>query len=492
MFNLDLYNENLNYGMFGEAFDKFREECGIFGIYNRRGDNNEIGRTAYFGLYALQHRGQESCGIAVGTDSQIVYHKDMGLVPEVFGEDVLRCLKGRMAIGHVRYSTTGASLRENAQPLVMSYSAGQIALAHNGNLVNTVKLRRILEEKGDIFQTTIDTEVILKLLFRYYSSGLEIHESLIRLMHDIKGSYALVMLISGYLVGVRDPYGIRPLCLGKIEEETYVLASESCALDVVNAKFLRDIEPGEIIIIGQEGIKSFNCGQMVDTKLCVFEYVYFARPDSIIDGSSVYNARIEAGRRLAIEHPVEADLVIGVPDSGVIPAIGYSMESGIPYGNGLFKNTYVGRTFIQPNQKQRDSSVRVKFNPLRSEIEGKRIIMIDDSIVRGTTTRRIVRMLKSAGAKEVHVRISSPPVKYPCHFGIDTPSRNQLVASTSPTEDIRRMIEADSLGYLSIEGLLKTPVGVRCGLCTGCFDGRYPIEITNNNIQETENNIEMT
>ncbi len=462
-----------------KTIDKFKDQCGVFGIYSKIGDNCETGRITYFALYALQHRGQESCGIAVGANRKIIYHKDMGLVPEVFGEEVLQHLKGRMAIGHVRYSTTGASLRENAQPLVMSYSAGQIALAHNGNLVNTQKLRRALEEKGDIFQTTIDTEVILKLFFRYYSSGMGIDDSLIKLMHDIKGSYALVMLTSEYLVGVRDPYGIRPLCLGKIEEdEAYVLASESCALDAVNARFIRDIEPGEIIMIGQEGIKSLHCGQKTDAKLCVFEYIYFARPDSIIDGASVYNARIEAGRRLATEHPVKADMIIGVPDSGVAPAIGYSMESGIPYGNGLLKNIYVGRTFIQPNQKQRDDSVRVKFNPLRSEIEGKRIVMIDDSIVRGTTTRRIVRMLKDAGAKEVHVRISSPPVKYPCHFGIDTPSRNQLVASILPIEEIRQMIEADSLGYLSLEGLLKTPIGVRCGLCTGCFNGRYPIEIT--------------
>lgn len=466
-----------------EPIDKFKDECGVFGIYSRSGDNSETGRITYFALYALQHRGQESCGIAAGSNSQIIYHKDMGLVPEVFNNDVLQYLKGRMAIGHVRYSTTGASLRENAQPLVMKYSSGQIALAHNGNLVNTVRLRKNLEEKGNIFQTTIDTEVILRLFFTYYSSGLGIVNSLEQLMHDIKGSYALVMLIPGYLVGVRDPRGIRPLCLGKIEEnEAHVIASESCAFDAINAKFIRDIEPGEILLIGQEGIKSIHCGEKTDSKLCVFEYIYFARPDSIIDGASVYNARIEAGRRLAIEHPANADLIIGVPDSGVAPGIGYSRESGIPYGNGLLKNVYVGRTFIQPDQKQRDNSVRVKFNALRSEIEGKRIVMIDDSIVRGTTTRRIVHILKDAGAQEVHVRISSPPVMYPCHLGIDTPSRKQLVASMSSIEDIRRMIEADSLGYLSLEGLLQTPVGARCGLCTGCFDGSYPIETTESDI----------
>lgn len=454
--------------------DKLREECGVFGIYDN--DQLDVARLTYYGLYALQHRGQESAGIAVNDKGTILYHKDMGLVPEIFDEVVLNHLKGQIAIGHVRYSTTGASLRENAQPMVIKYRNGQMALAHNGNLVNAGELRESLEENGAIFQSTIDSEVILNLISRYRISSTTIEEAIQKMMLDVNGSYAIVVLTPKRLIGVRDPLGIRPLCLGKIQN-SYVLASETCALDAIGAEYIRDVAPGEIILIGEDGLKSVMPERQLKSKLCIFEFVYFARPDSYIDGASVQRARIEAGRRLALEHPVDADVVIGAPDSGLTAALGFSMQSGIPYGQGLLKNRYVGRTFIQPNQGQRENGVRIKFNTMRSEIEGKRVVMVDDSIVRGTTTRRIVQMIKNAGAKELHMRVSSPPIKYPCHFGIDTPSRKQLVASEHEVEEIRELIGADSLGYLSLEGLLGTPVGARCGFCTACFDGDYPMEV---------------
>lgn len=454
--------------------DKLKEECGVFGIYDN--DQLDVARLTYYGLYALQHRGQESAGIAVNDKGTILYHKDMGLVPEIFDEVVLNHLKGQIAIGHVRYSTTGASLRENAQPMVIKYRNGQMALAHNGNLVNAGELRESLEENGAIFQSTIDSEVILNLISRYRISSTTIEEAIQKMMLDVSGSYAIVVLTPKRLIGVRDPLGIRPLCLGKIQN-SYVLASETCALDAIGAEYIRDVAPGEIILIGEDGLKSVMPERQLKSKLCIFEFVYFARPDSYIDGASVQRARIEAGRRLALEHPVDADVVIGAPDSGLTAALGFSLQSGIPYGQGLLKNRYVGRTFIQPNQGQRENGVRIKFNTMRSEIEGKRVVMVDDSIVRGTTTRRIVQMIKNAGAKELHMRVSSPPIKYPCHFGIDTPSRKQLVASEHGVEEIRELIGADSLGYLSLEGLLETPVGARCGFCTACFDGNYPMEV---------------
>lgn len=455
-------------------FGKLGEECGVFGIYNN-GDL-DVARLTYYGLYALQHRGQESAGIAVNDNGTILHHKDMGLVPEIFNEVILNHLKGKIAIGHVRYSTTGASLRENAQPMVIKYKNGQLALAHNGNLVNAAELRGQMEESGAVFQSTNDTEVIANLISRYRISSINIEETLTKVMKDIKGSYALVILTPTRLIGIRDPLGIRPLCIGIIGN-SYVLASESCALDAVGARFERDVNPGEIVMIDSDGVKSVQTEVPEKSQLCIFEFVYFARPDSCIDGVSVHQARIEAGMILAREHPVDADLVIGAPDGGLNAALGFSRESGIPYGQGLLKNRYVGRTFIQPDQEQREAGVRIKFNAMRSEIEGKRVVMVDDSIVRGTTTRRIVQMLKDAGAKEVHMRVSSPPYRYPCYFGIDISSSKQLVASSHSLEEIRRMIGADSLGYLSLEGLLKTPKGAKCGFCTACFNADYPMEV---------------
>jgi amidophosphoribosyltransferase len=454
--------------------DKLREECGVFGIYNN--DQHDVARLTYYALYSLQHRGQESAGIAVNDDGTILYHKDMGLVPEIFNEVVLNHLKGKIGIGHVRYSTTGGSYRENAQPMVIKYKNGQMALGHNGNLVNAGILRDKLEENGAIFQSTIDSEVILNLISRYRVSYESLEDALVKMMQDIKGSYALVILTPKRLIGIRDPLGIRPLCIGLIDN-SYVLASETCALDAVGAEFVRDVNPGEIVLIGEDGLTSIQTEVPDISKLCIFEFVYFARPDSFIDGASVHQARMEAGRRLAIEHPVDADLVIGAPDSGLTAALGFSMESGIPYGQGLLKNRYVGRTFIQPDQSKRETGVRIKFNAMKNAIEGKRIVMIDDSIVRGTTTKRIVQMLKDAGALEVHMRVSSPPIKFSCYFGIDTPSRKNLVASNHTIEEIGKMIGADSLGYLSLEGLLSTPIGAKCGFCTACFYGNYPMDV---------------
>jgi len=458
----------------GIRWDKLREECGVFGIFNK--DDHDVARMTYYALYALQHRGQESAGMAVNDNGTILYHKDMGLVPDVFNEIILNHLKGKMAIGHVRYSTTGDNTRENSQPMVIKYRNGQLALGHNGNLVNASELREKLEEAGAIFQSTNDSEVILNLISRYSLISESIEEAIQKMMQDVRGSYSIVLLTPDKLIGMRDPLGIRPLCIGLLGN-SYVLASESCALDAVGAKFIRDVDPGEIVIISDDGLNSIRSDVKEESRLCIFEFIYFARPDSFLDGASVYQARIEAGRRLAMEHPVESDLVIGAPDSGITAAIGYSMESGIPYGQGLIKNRYVGRTFIQPTQAQRETGVRIKLNVMKNAIEGKRLVIIDDSIVRGTTTKRIVQALKEAGAKEVHMRVSSPPMKYPCYFGVDIPSSKQLVASISSVEEVRKLIGADSLAYLSLEGLLSTPVGARCGFCSACFSGEYPMEV---------------
>lgn len=454
--------------------DKLNEECGVFGIYDQ--DGYDCARLTYYGLYALQHRGQESCGIAVNDDGTIIHHKDMGLVPEVFNDVILNHLKGQIAVGHVRYSTTGASFRENAQPLVTKYVKGTLTLAHNGNLINAAALRSELEQSGAIFQTTIDSEVIAYLVARERVNCGSVEEAVKRAMTRIKGSYALVVMSPRKLIGVRDPLGIRPLSIGRLGN-SYVLASETCALDSISAEFIRDVEPGEIIVIDRNGLRSIKDNCSGKSRMCIFEFIYFARPDSIIEGANVYEARKEAGRILAKEHPVEADLVIGVPDSGFSAALGFAEESGIPYGEGLIKNRYIGRTFIQPLQSQREQGVRIKLNALKRSVEGKRIVMVDDSIVRGTTSRRIVQMLKDAGATEVHMRISSPPIKYPCYFGIDTPSRTQLVASNHSIEEIRQKVSADSLGFLSIEGLLQTPINAKCEFCTACFSGDYPMEV---------------
>ncbi|HEX2925257.1 MAG TPA: amidophosphoribosyltransferase [Ruminiclostridium sp.] len=461
---------------FDERMDKMHEECGVFGIYSLDNNDVDVAGLTYYGLYALQHRGQESCGIAVSDKETIVFHKDMGLVPEIFDKVILNHLKGTMAVGHVRYSTTGASRRENAQPIVVRSRNGQIALAHNGNIVNASILREQMEDNGTIFQTTNDTEVLVNLITKHSITSVTLEEAVEKMMHDVKGSYGLILITANKLVGARDPFGIRPLCIGKTPT-AYVLASESCALDAVNAEFIRDVEPGEIVIIENNEIRSIRPFNKKDTKLCIFEFVYFARPDSVIDGASVQQSRYEAGKRLAIEHPVDADVVIGVPDSGISAAIGFSKQTGIPYGEGLVKNRYVGRTFIQPSQGMREVAVRIKHNAIRKSIEGKRVVVIDDSIVRGTTTRRIVQVLKKAGAKEVHMRVSSPPIKFPCYFGIDISSRQELVADKLSVEEIREMICADTLGYLSLEGLLQTPVGSRCGFCTSCLNGNYPIEV---------------
>ncbi len=461
---------------FDERMDKMHEECGVFGVYSLDGNEVDVAGLTYYGLYSLQHRGQESAGIAVSDRETIVYQKDMGLVPEIFDKVMLSHLKGTMAVGHVRYSTTGASRRENAQPIVVRSRNGQLALAHNGNIVNASVLREQMENIGTIFQTTNDTEVLINLITKHSITSETLEEAVEKMMVDVKGSYGLILMTASKMLGVRDPYGIRPLCIGKTAG-AYVLASESCALDAVNAEFIRDVEPGEIVIIENDEIRSVRPFNNKDTKLCIFEFVYFARPDSVIDGASVQQSRYEAGKRLAIEHPVEADVVIGVPDSGISAAIGFSNQTGIPYGEGLVKNRYVGRTFIQPSQGMREVAVRIKHNAIRKSVEGKRVVIIDDSIVRGTTTRRIVQILKKAGAKEVHMRVSSPPIKFPCYFGIDISSRKELVADKLSVEEIREMICADTLGYLSLEGLLKTPIGSKRGFCSACLDGNYPIEV---------------
>ena len=458
--------------------DKLHEECGVIGIYAP--EQPAVSQMLCFGLIALQHRGQESAGIAVLKGDKMQYYKEMGLVQEVFNNEILDRLPADIGIGHVRYSTTGESYVSNAQPLVVRYKGGSIALAHNGNLVNASAIRDRLEDEGSIFQTSIDSEVIANLIARNYHLGMK--EAVVESVKEIKGSFALVVMIDHMLVGVRDPHGLRPLSIAKLDGG-YVLASETCAHDVVGAEFIRDVEPGEIVIIDKNGISSIRYEQSTKKALCAFEYVYFARPDSFIDGKNVFIARKESGKILARENPVDADMVIAVPDSGVAAAIGYAEESGIPYNIGMIKNKYMGRTFIQPDQKSRELAVRLKLNVMKENVAGKRLILIDDSIVRGTTSKRIVSMLKAAGAKEVHIRVSSPPVMHPCYFGIDTPNRVQLVGATHSLEEIRRMIGADSIAYLSVEGLLSSIGNVsdkpdhKCGLCTACFDGDYPMDV---------------
>ncbi len=465
----------LDFSKFDAESDGIHEACGVLGISDYRDD--DLAHIMYFGLYALQHRGQESCGIAINNNGEIVGQKGIGLVPEVFTEKTLDRMDGTSAIGHTRYSTTGGSSIENSQPLIFNYKGGRMALAHNGNLVNATKIRYDLENRGAIFQTSTDSEVIANLISRYGLKYKDLEEVLKKTMDVIEGAYALVVLTQKKLVGIRDPWGLRPLCIGKLGS-SYVLASENCAFDAIGADFVRDIEPGEIVFIEDSSLKSIKTNYNKAHKSCIFEHIYFARPDSVIDGASIYRSRLEAGRLLAREHPVEADLVVGVPDSGITAAIGYSRESGIPYGEALIKNRYVGRTFIQPNQKLRERSVGIKLNALREEIQGKRIIIIDDSIVRGTTSYKIVQMLKNAGAKEVHMRISSPPVLNPCYFGIDISSKEHLIAANYSIEEIRESINADSLAFLTVESLLKTPIGAPVNsFCTGCFTGEYPMRV---------------
>ena len=454
------------------------EECGVFGMYDF--DGGDVASTIYYGLFALQHRGQESCGIAVsetnGPKGKVTSYKGMGLVNEVFTQDNLEPMHGDIGVGHVRYSTAGASTRENAQPLVLNYVKGTLALAHNGNLINAMELRKDLEYTGAIFQTTIDSEVIAYHIARERLNSNSVEEAVGRAYQKIKGAFALVVMSPRKLVGARDPYGFKPLCIGK-RDNAYILASETCALDTIGAEYVRDVLPGEIVTITPEGgIQSDLSLALPKEKeaRCIFEYIYFARPDSHIDGVSVYASRIKAGRFLAMDSPVDADLVVGVPESGNAAALGYSLQSGIPYGTAFVKNGYVGRTFIKPKQSSRESSVRVKLNVLKEAVDGKRIIMIDDSIVRGTTSDRIVKMLRDAGATEVHVRISSPPFLWPCYFGTDIPEREQLIAYNRSIEDIRKIIGADSLGYLGVERLEEMVGGL--SICKGCFTGTYPME----------------
>ncbi len=447
------------------------DECGVIGVF---GCENAASLT-YFGLVALQHRGQESAGIAVSDGTTIKLHKDMGLVGDIFEQGHFEELQGKLSIGHVRYATAGGRTINNAQPFLNTFKLGSIALAHNGQLVNYEPLREMLEDSGSTFSSTSDTEVILKLIARAYKKGLE--QSVFNTINLIKGSYALCILTEDTLIGVRDPNGIRPLCLGKVGEG-YVLASESCAIDAMNGELIRDIEPGETVIISKDGIKSYKPEDKVQKQTCVFEYVYFARPDSIIDDISVQSARYKMGAALAKESSVDADVVVGVPDSGIGAAMGYSKESGIPYVSGIVKNKYIGRTFIAPTQKERENMVFVKLNALRSDLDGKRVVVIDDSIVRGTTSRRLVQILRRAGATEVHFRVSSPPVKFPCYLGIDTPSKNELISSTHELEEIRKEIGADSLAFISLDGMLnalKDCCKESDGFCKGCFIGEYPV-----------------
>ena len=457
--------------------DRLHEECGVFGIYDF--DGNDVASTIYYGLFALQHRGQESCGIAVsdtnGPKGKASILKGMGLVNEVFVQEDLEKLTGNIGIGHVRYSTAGSSTRENAQPLLLNYIKGTLGLAHNGNLINTPELRRELERTGAIFQTTIDSEVIAYHIARERVNTHNVEQAVNLAMRKIKGAYSLIIMSPRKLIGARDPFGFKPLCIGK-RDNAYILASETCALDTISAEYVRDVEPGEIVTITKDGIVS-DTSLCIPKKMearCIFEYIYFARPDSIIDSVSVYNSRITAGKYLALDSPVEADVVVGVPESGNAAALGYSLQSGIPYGTAFVKNGYVGRTFIKPKQSNRESSVKVKLNVLKEAVNGKRVIMIDDSIVRGTTSGRIVKMLREAGACEVHVRISSPPFLHECYFGTDIPSREQLIAYHHSIQEICEIIGADPLGYLKQERLKKMVNDL--SICTGCFDGNYPLE----------------
>lgn len=461
-----------------QNLDELHEECGVFGMYDL--DGGEVASTIYYGLFALQHRGQESCGIAVsdteGPKGKVCTYKGMGLCNEVFTPETLEKLHGNIGVGHVRYSTAGSSTRENAQPLVLNYVKGALALAHNGNLVNAPQLKRELSYDGAIFQTTIDSEVIAYHIARERVKTANVQSAVANAMKKISGAYSLVIMSPRKLIGARDPFGFKPLCIGR-KGNAYILVSESCALDTIGAEFVRDVEPGEIVTITNNGIESDKSMCFADPKKqarCVFEYIYFSRPDSVFDGVSVYHSRIYAGRCLAQDSPVEADLVVGVPESGNAAALGYAMESGIPYGTAFVKNTYVGRTFIKPKQSNRVSAVRVKLNVLKEAVAGKRVIMIDDSIVRGTTSHQIVRMLREAGAKEVHVKVSAPPFLHPCYFGTDIPSEDQLIAHGKTVDEICQLIGADSLSYLKMERLSEMAQGLP--ICTACFNGDYPIE----------------
>ncbi|MBR4627888.1 MAG: amidophosphoribosyltransferase [Ruminococcus sp.] len=458
-------------------FDSIHEECGVFGIYESK--ISDVAASVYFGLYALQHRGQESCGITVCDDGIFRHKRADGLVSEVFSREELDKLgSGNMAVGHVRYSTTGGHNHNNIQPLVIRHIKGNMALVHNGNLVNAAELRRSFEMSGAIFHGTSDTEAIAYSIVRERLSSSSTEQAVERAMPFIKGAYSCILMTATKLIAFRDPDGFRPLCIGKTRDGAYVVASESCALETVGAEFLRDVDAGEIVVIGKDGLKSIRTNCTDRRNICIFEYIYFARPDSVIEGISVHHARRRAGELLAKSSPVNADIVIGVPDSGLDAALGYANASGIPYGIGFIKNKYIGRSFIQPEQHQRENAVKIKLNAVRESVAGKRVIMIDDSIVRGTTSARIVKLLREAGAKEVHVRISSPAFLHTCHFGTDIDSEENLIAGKcSSTEEIAQYIGADSLAYLPVECLGEL-VDNKFGYCNGCFTGSYPVDIS--------------
>ena len=448
--------------------DELGEKCGVFGIYG----HPEAAKLTYLGLYALQHRGQESSGIVSSDGTMLHAEVGMGLVADVFHERRLARLPGEMAIGHNRYSTTGSSLLRNAQPMVISYSGGSLAVAHNGNLVNAAEIRQTLEQEGAIFRSTTDTEVIVHLIAR--SAEAHFADRVVDALRKVRGAYSLLLMTEKQMIGVRDSFGFRPLVLGRLEEQTYLLASETCALDLIGAEYIREVAPGEMVVIGEQGVEFFRPFPPTRHAFCIFEFIYFARPDSIVFEKNVYPIRKALGKQLAREAPVEADVVIPVPDSGLPAALGYAEEAGIPFEMGLIRNHYVGRTFIEPQQAIRHFGVKVKLNPVKHFLEGKRVVVVDDSIVRGTTGQKIVVMLKQAGAKEVHVRISSPPSIGPCFYGIDTPSKRELIAANQSLEEIRAFLGADSLGYLSLKGLLQAVSAEGHEFCTACFTGDYP------------------
>lgn len=464
--------------------DKFKDECGVFGVYSK--DGIDVSELTYYGLYALQHRGQESTGIAVANGEEIIAHKGLGIITDAFKNDdieFLREKKGNIAIGHVRYSTAGAKTIENSQPLLSSTKLGQIATAHNGNIVNANVIRELLEDGGHVFHTSVDSEVITSLIARGAKRGIE--KAVINAISAVRGSFAMVIMTKDKLIGVRDPNGIRPLCIGKYKEN-YILSSESCALDSVGAEFIRDVNPGEIIIIDNSGIKSYRYSENTVCQTCSFEYIYFARPDSIMDGLDVYSCRVKQGEKLYKEHQLEADVVIAVPDSGIPAAMGYAKASNIPYNIGFVKNRYIGRTFITPSQEMRERAVAVKLNPLKVNVKGKRVVLIDDSIVRGTTSKHLIESLRRAGAKEVYFLVASPVVKYPCYFGIDTPYRSELIGANKSLEEIKDDIGCDYLGYLSLEGMYDSFNGRR-NFCVGCFNGIYPVSAP---MEDIEDNLE--
>lgn len=459
--------------------EQIHEECGVFGIFNREAESVDTARCVYYALYALQHRGQEACGIAVNDGNLISLYKDLGLVHEVFDEKILSGMKGSIAIGHARYSTTGGNNRRNIQPLGVDYIKGSLVIAHNGNVSNAALLRQELEQQGAVFQCTSDTEVIAFLIAKERLTADSVEEAVARVAPRLEGSFSLLVMSPKKLIALRDPKGMRPLCMGHLGKSP-VFASESCALDSIGASFDRDVRPGELIVVDESGERVMESGINPDASkcaLCVFEHIYFARPDSVIDGQSVYQARLEAGRILARSHPVQADLVIGVPDSGLAAAIGFAQESGIPYGEGLVKNRYIGRTFIQPTQNGRESAVSIKLSALRRSVEGKRVVMIDDSIVRGTTMRQIVDLLKKAGATEVHVRISAPEFLWPCYYGTDIDDRSQLASVKFTHEELTERIGADSLGFLPLAQVKEIAKDSKLNFCTACFSGDYPYPV---------------